>query len=108
MTFVKPSLGDDPERRSQRIKWSTFDPCQHQHRILDTDAVDKLLYTVQDSVPSTGLQQFWRSCNTSKAAMLTESLWSQVIYSQIHPMTSHHFSPSTDKFLDSMGLPRKT
>ena len=111
MTFVKPSHGDDPEHKSQRIKLSTFDPRQHQHRILDTNAVDKLLYSVQDSVPSTGLQQFWRSCNTSKVATLTKSLWSHVIYSQIHPMTLHRFSPSTDdchKYLDSTRLPMST
>ena len=84
MTFVKPSHGDDPEHRSQQIKWSTFDPRQLQHRTLDTDAVDKLIYSVQESVPSTGIQQFWRSCDTLEVTTLTtKSLWSHVIHSQI-------------------------
>ena len=56
MTIVKPSHGVDPEQRShQIIKHSAFDPRQPQHRIANMDAVNKLLETVEKSVPSTGL-----------------------------------------------------
>ena len=62
MTFVKPSHGDDSEQRLQQIiKRSAFDLRQPQHRTEKMDEVNKLLESVEKSIPSTGLQQFWRS-----------------------------------------------
>jgi len=95
MTFVKPSHGDDPEHRPQQIKCSTFDPRQHEHRILNTDAVE---YSVQVSIPSTGLQKFWRSCNTSKAVCIPShcGTMSFMVRLMIHPISPHPLMIASD------------
>ena len=85
MTFVKPSHGDDPEQRSQQIiNHSAFDPRQPQQRTANMDAVNKLLESVEKSIPSTGLQQFWRSKASDEPLGIeytkSLSLWSHVIF----------------------------
>ena len=115
MTFIKPSHGDDPELKKQIIKRSTFDPRQPQHRTSNTDAINKLLTSVEKCFPRTGLQQFWKS-KTSDESLDVEytdssSLWSHVIFCHDHassPMQPKYFTPTvTDcyKYLDHMKLP---
>ena len=114
MTFVKPSHGDDPEQRSQQIiKRSAFDPRQPQHRTVNMGAVNKLLESVEKSIPSTGLQQFWRgkTSDESVAIEYTESLWSHVIFCHAtisSTAPSKYFIPTLAdccKYLDAMKLP---
>ena len=115
MTFVKPSHGDDPELKSQQIiKRSTFDPRQPQHRTSNMDAITKLLTSVEESFPCTGLQQFWRSkaSNESVDAEYKDCslLWSHVIFCHDNVSSSvqpKYFTPTvTDcyKYLDRVKL----
>ena len=116
ITFVKPSHGDDPEQRSQQIiKRSAFDPRQPQLRTANMDTVNKLLESVEKSIPSTGFQQFWRSKASDEPVGIdyTESLsfWCHVIF--CHATVSStaprkYFIPTLAdccKYLDSMKLP---
>ena len=117
MAFVKPCHGNDPDIKSPILKRSTFDPRQPQHRTLSMDAVNKLLKSVENSFPRTGLQQFWRSkvpvCSETVSAEYTKSLplWSHVIFSHANvssTMQSKFFIPTiTDcyKYLGHMKLP---
>ena len=114
MTFLKPSHGDDPEQRSQQIiKRSAFDPRQLQHRTVNMHAVNKLLESVEKSIPSTGLQQFWRSKIPDESVGIknTESLWSHVIFCHVTVSStapSKYFIPilaDCCKYLDAMKLP---
>lgn len=114
MMFVKPSHGDDPELKSQQVmKRSTFDPRQPQHRTSNMDAINKLLTSVEKSIPSTGLRQFWRSkmSNESTGVECFESLWSHVLFCHdtvSYNMQSKYFTPTVAdcyKYLDTMKLP---
>jgi len=55
MKFVKPCYGDDIQSSSQSVV-----QCRSSHRHLDPMSVDKLLTQIEQTVPNTGLQQFWR------------------------------------------------
>ena len=79
------------------------------------DAVNKLLESVEKSIPSTGLQQFWRSKASDEPIGIeyTESLslWSHVIFyhATVSSTAPHkYFIPTLAdccKYLDSMKLP---
>ena len=61
MKFVKPCYGDDIQSSSQSVvKCNSYDPRRPYHWQLDPMSVDKLLTRVEQTVPNTGLQQFWR------------------------------------------------
>ena len=102
MIVVKPSHGDDPELKSQQIiKDSTFDPHQPQHRTSNTDAINKLLTSVEKCFPRTELQQFWRSKASDESLDVkytdSSSLWSHVIFYHDHvssPMQPKYFTPT--------------
>ena len=83
--FVKPCHGDDPQPSTQLLQRCSFDPCYPQHRNLDLSCVDLLLGQVQETMPNTGLQQFWRSKPCTDHTMPTSEemamLWNYVIFS---------------------------
>ena len=81
----------------------------------NTDAINKLLTSVEKCFPHTGLQQLWRN-KTSDGSLdveYTDSsyLWSQVIFSHDHAFSSLQpkYFPLTVtdcyKYLDHMKLP---
>ena len=87
MHFVKPSPGDNPGvDASKWLSWSTCDPHHSDHQVLDKQLLDNLLSHVQESVPHTGLQQFWNSGSPS-ISVNVEVLWRHVIFSRTHTST---------------------
>ena len=90
MKFVKPSHGDTPRSETQgvsEIKRSSFDPRLPEHRVeIDRNHLHLLLTDLQNSVPNTGLQQFWRDspnprCLQPAAEINNPSLWNHVLFS---------------------------
>ena len=58
--FVKPSHGDLQATDDARpYKRHDFDPRQPKHRVLDINSVTSLLEDIKESMPNTGLKQFW-------------------------------------------------
>ena len=90
MKFVKPSHGDTPRSETQgvsEIKRSSFDPRLPEHRVeIDQNHLHLLLTDLQNSVPNTGLQQFWRDspnprCLQPAAEINNPSHWNHVLFS---------------------------
>ena len=88
MNFVKPSQGDDPEvHSSKQIKWSSFNPHQPEHQVLDEHSMEYLLSHALESVPNTGLQQFWQTNSLTSTSINFEALQHYVFFSHAHTST---------------------
>ena len=81
------------------IPRSTFDPRPPCHRKLVEEPVQKLLGRLKQTVPSTGLTQFWKFRATT-LNMSDSMLWNHVLFSQEHSTTlncERLFEPTTQQ-----------
>ena len=86
--FVKPSHGDlqatEDEGKTRPYKRHDFDPRQQRHRVLDINSVVSLLEDIRETMPITGLKQFWERNaiqQQSEQPKETFSPWNFVIFS---------------------------
>ena len=83
--FVKPSHGDLQATDDARpYKRHDFDPRQPKHRVIDINSVTSLLEDIKESMPNTGLKQFWERNaiqQQSEQPRETFSPWNYVIFS---------------------------
>ena len=84
--FVKPSHSDlkELDDASFRHRRCDFDPRLAQHRSVQKDSIIKLVSGIKESVPKTGIQQFWEfnrlSASVLSSSSESSSLWSHVIF----------------------------
>ena len=73
-----------------------FDPRQPVHRVLDINSITSLLEDIKESMPNTGLKQFWESnaIQQQPLQLLKESfsLWNYVIF------THENYADFQEKF----------
>lgn len=82
MTFIKPSHGDAPQAESsQPAHHHTFEPFEphcSEHCTLNKESLDRLLAGIEESVLTTGLQQFWHT--KAPDAEVPQMLWNNAIF----------------------------
>ena len=87
MTFVKTCYGDTPEpEANQPLCCSDFDPRRIEDRVFQNKSLNKLLTRLKESLPNTGLQQFWEPTPYG-ASLNSETLWHHVIFTHKHAST---------------------
>ena len=71
-----------PDDKIQCIKRSEFDPRHPMHRTLLQDSLMKLLNSVQKSLPTSDIQQFWQNSSQYEFHDIGEhsKLWGNVIF----------------------------
>ena len=105
MTFVKPCYGDTPEAEaSQSLCRSDFDPCRIEDRVLQKESLNKLLTCLKETLPNTGLQQFWEP-SPYGASQSSETLWHHVIFTHKHASIiprDKFFTPTVSQSYDHL------
>ena len=86
-----------------RVPRSTFEPRHSKHCTLHKESLDRLLARIEESVPTTGLQQFWLTKTLVVHVEVTQILWNYVIFSHKHfstVMRDKFFTPTIAQCYD--------